>query len=458
MARAALTPVDLLRVPWLARLARSRWPQLLLTVALLGGFVLAIVAGLAGTPVGNRNFGIVGVWIAWWAALILILVPLLGRGWCGVCPLGAVGDWLQRGAVLAPGPRGFGLGRRWPARLRGLWLQNAGFVLLAVSSAAILTRPRVTGVVLLVLLAAALLVSWVFERRAFCRYLCPVGGFVGLYSQLAPIELRVRDKRWCAAHREKTCFVGCAEGSGCPWQVYPGALDRNPPCGLCLECVRTCPYDNIALNWRGLRNDFATAPGHRLDEAFKAFIMLGSALVYAAVFLGPWGTLKAAALGVGTGAWLAYAGVVTALLLAVLPGAFLLAVFAGRGLSRSALPLRRAFALHAGALVPLGLAAWIAFTLSLVLVNGSYVGAVASDPFGWGWNLFGTAEARWAPALTGLLPVAQSAVLLAGLGLTTMVAVRLAPQGHAERPLGQATPVVLFALGVTLAMLRLLVG
>jgi len=453
-----VTRVDLLRVPWVGRLVRSRWPQLLLTVALLAGFVLAIVAGLAGTPVGNRNFGIVGVWIAWWAALMLVAVPVLGRGWCGVCPLGAVGDWLQRGAVLAPGRRRFGLGLRWPTKLRGLWLQNAGFLALALASGAILTQPRVTGFVLLVLLLVALAVSLVFERRAFCRYLCPVGGFVGLYSQLAPIELRVRDKRRCAAHREKTCFVGCAAGSGCPWQVYPGALDRNAPCGLCLECVRTCPYDNIAISWRGFRSDLATAPGHRLDEAFKALIMLGSALLYAAVFLGPWRTLKSAALGVGTGAWLAYAGAVVLLLVGVLPGAFLLAVQAGRRVGRSELPLKRAFALHAGALVPLGLAAWIAFTLSLVLVNGSYVGAVVSDPFGWGWNLFGTAGAGWVPAFTGLLPLAQSAVLLAGLGMTTVVAVRLGSQAHAERPLGQAAPVVLFALGVTLGMLRLLVG
>jgi ferredoxin len=454
-----VTRVDLLRVPWVGRLVRSRWPQLLVTVALLTGFVLAIIAGLAGTPVGNRNFGIVGVWIAWWAALMLVALPILGRGWCGVCPLGAVGDWLQRGAVLAPGRRrGLGLRLRWPTKLRGLWLQNGAFLVLALASAAILTRPRVTGLLLLALLALAVGVSLVVERRAFCRYLCPVGGFVGLYSQLAPMELRVRDKRRCAGHREKTCFVGCAAGSGCPWQVYPGALDRNPPCGLCLECVRTCPYDNIAISWRGFRSDLVTAPGHRLDEAFKALIMLGSALLYAAVFLGPWGTLKSAALGVGTGTWLAYAGAVVLLLVGVLPGAFLLAVQAGRRVGRSELPLKRAFAVYAGALVPVGLAAWIAFTLSLVLVNGSYVGAVVSDPFGWGWNLLGTAGASWVPAFTGLLPLAQSAVLLAGLGVTTVVAVRLAPQAHAERPLGQALPVVVFALGVTLGMLRLLVG
>ena len=34
-------------------------------------------------------------------------------------------------------------------------------------------------------------------------------------------------------------------------------------------------------------------------------------------------------------------------------------------------------------MIPLGLAAWIAFSFGFVLVNGSYALAVLSDPFGW---------------------------------------------------------------------------
>jgi polyferredoxin len=449
---------DLLRIPWVHRLARSRWPQFLVTLALLAGFLLAIVAGLVGTPVGNRNFGIVGVWIAWWAALMLVVVPLAGRGWCTVCPLGAPGDWLQRGAIFEPGHRRLGLGRRWPARLRGMWLQNAAFLALAVSSAAILTSPRLTGIILLALLLIAVGVSLLFERRAFCRYLCPVSGFVGLYSQLAPIELRVRNRGLCASHRDKACYTGCATGSGCPWQVYPGALSRNPPCGLCLECVRTCPYDNVAITWRGSRNDLTTAPGRRLDEAFKAFIMLGSALVYAAVFLGPWAGLKAAALGVGSRTWMLYAVAVIGLVVGVLPAAFFLAVAVGRRMSRATVSLRRAFTQQASALVPLGLAAWVAFTVSLIFANGSYIGGVISDPFGWGWNLLGTAGAGWTPVLTGALPLVQAAVLVAGMGASAAVAVRTARRGEGARAIRMAAPVVAFALATTLGMMRLLLA
>ncbi len=81
----------------------NRWPQLVIRALTLGGFVFVIFAGLAGTPVGSRNLSIILVWIAWWAALIIIAVPLLGRGWCSICPIPMPGEWIQNGAVLGPG-------------------------------------------------------------------------------------------------------------------------------------------------------------------------------------------------------------------------------------------------------------------------------------------------------------------------------------------------------------------
>src|SRR3989337_2709574 len=106
---------------------RPGGPRLSRSVAALAGFVLAIAAGLAGPPVGSRNFGIIAVWIAWWAALILVAVPLAGRGWGSICPLPLPGEWAPSGGILAPAARRRGLGLRWPRRLSNLWIQNAGF-------------------------------------------------------------------------------------------------------------------------------------------------------------------------------------------------------------------------------------------------------------------------------------------------------------------------------------------
>ena len=104
-----MTRYELTQSVWVRRLLTSRWPQLGVQLLMFSGLILVILAGLMGSPVGNRNFAIVMVWIAWWGALMLIAVPFFGRLWCSVCPLPLPGEWLQRGAIL--GPRGRGLVR-----------------------------------------------------------------------------------------------------------------------------------------------------------------------------------------------------------------------------------------------------------------------------------------------------------------------------------------------------------
>jgi len=359
------------------------------------------------------------------------------------------------------GPRGAGLGLRWrwPRGLRNIWLQNVGFVLVSLFGIVILTQPRVTAVVLLAFLAVAVATSLAFERRAFCRYLCPVGGFIGIYAQLAPVELRVRDAAVCATHTEKTCYTGGPGGYGCPWLVYPPGLTRNVDCGLCFECLRACPRDNLALNVRPAGADLAVARGRGVDEAFKALIMLGSAIAYSAVMLGPWGGLKSAASAVGTGAWWAYAAAFVALVFGVLPGALWLAAAAGAWFARSNAVTAQAFMRYASALTPLGLASWIAFTLSFVFANVSYVWPVLSDPLGWGWDLWGTADLAWRPYGATVLPVLQGSVLLGGLAWTGAavrhVAADLEPGGSVVR---RAAPVLLFAGALTVVFLELLVA
>ena len=454
-----MIPIELTRNPIVKATLRNRWPQFIIRVVALAGFVFAILSGFTGTPVGNHNFSIVFVWIVWRALLMLIAVPLLGRGWCAVCPIPMPGEWLQNGALLKPRGRGLSLNRKWPRRFRNIWLQNIAFTLLALFSAVVLTRPSVTGLVLLLFLIVALITSLLFERRAFCRYLCPVGGFIGLYSQAAPVELRVKDPAVCAVHTEKSCYTGNTEGYGCPWLIYPGTLTKNINCGLCLECLRTCTQDNVAFNLRSFGADLQQPASRKLDEAFKAFIMLGAALIYSAVMLGPWGALKSAAYSIGTPQWLVYAATLLGLIYVVLPGAFLSAVLLGRVLSKSKEPLKKSFSAFASALVPLGLMAWIAFSLSFVFASLSYVWPVLSDPLGAGWNLFGTAHIVWQPYLMAIVPFLQAGVLVGGLGWACVVARQIAAEKQQGRSVTlQALPVMGFCFVVTVGLLGLLIG
>jgi len=442
-----MAKIELTRNPFIKNMLKSRYPQLAVFIVMLVGYIFAILAGLIGTPVGSHNFSIVFVWIAWWAILILVAVPFFGRGWCAVCPIPLPGEWLQRGAVLSPpDKRPKWLNLCVPKFFRNIWLQNISFLLLALFSSVLLTTPNITGIILAVMLFGSIGLSTIFERRAFCRYLCPVGGFIGLYSQTAPIELRIKDKQMCVKCEGKPCYNGSANGYGCPWDVFPGGLTKNTYCGLCMECIRTCPHDNIAINLRPFSADLAK-PSTRTDEAFKAFIMLGSSMIYAGVLLGPWGAFKDAAYYVGSSAWFIYAIIFLAIIFVILPGFFILGILK----TNSTLSLKQRFVSLATALIPLGLMFWVAFSLSFVLTNASYILASLSDPLGLGWNLLGTANLPWQPMLTSILAPAQTLALVGGL----IWSVRTS-QKAANEIKTSSTPVIVFCFINTLVMLWLL--
>lgn len=213
-----------------------------------------------------------------------------------------------------------------------------------------------------------------------------------------------------------------------------------------MECIRTCPHDNIAVNLRPFSADLAK-PSTRIDEAFKAFIMLGSAMIYAGVLLGPWGSLKDAAYSVGSSAWFVYAVVFLAIIFVILPGLFTFGILG----TKNILPLKQKFASLSTALIPLGLMFWVAFSLSFVLTNASYILAAISDPLGLGWNLFGTANVTWQPMLTSILAPSQTLALVGGLIWSARTAQKAANEVKVS-----SIPVIIYSFIVTSIMLWLL--
>jgi polyferredoxin len=417
---------DLLeKAPWLKRLVRSRSFQFLLVLPNLLVFYVLLLAGVVGHPLGSVNAAVVMIWILWWFVLIALLVPLGARAWCAMCPLPAAGEWLQRRSIVRF--RGFekprGANRQWPGRLRNIWLQNFGFLGLAAISGLLVTRPLVTVVVVggIGVLATVLMLR--YRRRAFCVYLCPVSGFQGLYSMVAPLALRPKDTDVCDTHKPvKGCIVGSRRGDTgalgypCPWFQSTFHLDRNNYCGLCMECVKSCQKDNLGLFWRGGRMDVAL---RGRDEAWKAFIMTALAAVYAVVLLGPYGRLKDFANVTFSGDWGGFLLQSAALILTaavVLPALYTPFAALSRRLGREA-GFWEVFVRGAFGLVPLSLAAWIAFSIPLVLVNWAYVAQVLSDPFGWGWNLLGTKYLAWRPVGSGWIPTLQAGLVVAGLAV-----------------------------------------
>lgn len=444
--------VNLYRVPWLHAVLESRWPQFLVRALTLIGFVFTITAALFGSQVGSHNFAIIMVWIAWWTTLKLGFIPLGGRSWCSICPIPLPGDWLQNGGILVKSDHKRGLNLRWPKFLRGSWLQSSGFLLIGLFSAVTLTDPHVTGWVLLALFTLSIGMSLVFEHRAFCSYICPIGGFSGLYAKSAPVEVRVVDKEICAKHGDKSCYQAC------PWGLYPLAMKDSSACGLCMECLRACPKDNLALNLRPYGSDLGRPPtSSRLDESWLALIMLGSALAFSAVFTGPWGWLKSSAFEIGSQAWLAYAAGFLVLNVLFLPALFTLCVWSWKKISHNSFPLRRLIVSQAQGLLPLSLMAWIAFTISFALPKLNLVLGVLNDPFGWGWHLLNVANTSISLDASGFSPYLQVALLLVGVFWSASVTRKLTGSDgtHSVVP---NIPVLAFYLVYSIVMVWLLVG
>ena len=462
------------KLPILKRIVKLRSFQFFAIFPNLVLFYIFILAGIFGSPIGNANIIIVFVWILWWFLLISVMVPFVGRLWCMMCPLPAFGDWLQRLALIGVRPgktvglnnKLFGLNKRWPRALSNIWLQNIGFLALATISVLLVTRPIVSAVVLGSMVILPTVMALIWRGRAFCLYLCPVSGFLGLYSMTSIMELRSKDKEICRkVCRTKNCRAGSERGWACPWLVYMGALDRNNFCGLCMECVKSCPHDNITLYLRPFCSD-TEIKGY--DEAWKAFIMLVLAMAYSVVLLGPWGFLKDWAniseKGNVTG-FLIYASVLWFSCLIGFPAIYFVFVKLGHLLAKAksqgnSVSFKEMFIRYSYTLVPLGLLAWIAFSFPLIMVNGSYILSVLSDPLGRGWNLFGTAHIPWTPVYPEYAVYIQIGLLLVGLYYGIQKGLEIARQlwNDDEAAFRSMIPVTILLVAITIAFMKLFAG
>jgi ferredoxin len=456
---------------WLAKLRSFQFLAILPNLVL---FYIFILAGIFGSPIGNANMIIVFVWILWWFLFISVMVPFVGRLWCLMCPLPAFGDWLQRLALIGVRPgktvglnnKLFGLNKRWPKALSNIWLQNIGFLTLATIAILLVTRPIVSSIVLGLMFLLATVMALIWRGRAFCLYLCPVSGFLGLYSMTSMMELRSKDKEICRkVCKTKSCRAGSERGWACPWLVYMGNLDRNNFCGLCMECVKSCPHDNITLYWRPFCSD-KVIKGY--DEAWKAFIMLVLAMAYSVVLLGPWGFLKDWANISEKGnfvGFIIYAATLWFSCLLGFPAIYYIAVKLGHWWAKmkkqnGAVSLKDMFIRYSYTLVPLGLLAWVAFSLPLIMVNGSYILSVLSDPLGRGWNLFGTAHIPWTPVYPEYATYIQVALLLVGLYYGIKKGLEIARELWAdeEAAFRSMVPLTVLLVAVTIAFMKLFAG
>jgi len=429
------------RMPWLKTLLKRRELQVALITITMAALYMVILTSLFGTKVAGRNFGVMVTWVIWLFLLTVVITPLGGRAWCTVCPLPIVGESLQRLAIFdvrkgkTAGTRNryFGLNLAWPQWLSNDWPRTFIFLCLGTVSAALVAIPRFTGWIILGLVVVSTVMALVWRHRAFCSYLCPVTAFISLYSKPAKLALRAADHDVCAKCKVHSCLKGSGKGWACPYELCIAEVNDNDYCGVCLECIRTCPYENVTLQWRPFAQESVV---HSAGQAWLAMGMLVLGATYSLIHLGHWPWLRDCVNVIDKHNWglfFLYAGVLWSVALVGLPGLMLLLAAWGRRLGGIGNSAWSSMLASTGALVPMGLMLWIAFAIPMLLVNVSFVQQSLSDPFGWNWDLFGTAGMAWRQVWPSAIPWLQVASLLAGLGYGLRAAWR-AWLGMSETP------------------------
>jgi polyferredoxin len=85
-------------------------------------------------------------------------------------------------------------------------------------------------------LVGSLLLSVVFERF-FCKYLCPMGGVLGLVGKIGLFKVR---------RNKETCIDCMACDKACPVNIKVQSMEKvtTAECLMCSECVNRCPVQN----------------------------------------------------------------------------------------------------------------------------------------------------------------------------------------------------------------------
>lgn len=353
----------------------------LLSVAL---FLLVILSGLFGQQVLDRNFAPIFVWIVWWVGFSFF-TAFVGNLWPLANPWKILFEYAERFARRLGADKGIELGEPYPASW-GVWPALALYATFVWTEAALTVVSTPYIVALLALLYSAL--TWtgmvVFGKEVWLRNGEAFSVFFGLLGKFAPTEVRVTDPQLCT-----NCSSACRAVEG--------------GCVNCYACFARAAPTERQLNLRPWAVGLSFMEEVSLDRLVFVIFVLAGVAYHSLVETQLWTNLFHSALLPKTLGLI----VVPMLFLAVYLGVMKLSqVFVGVSLGfgepgqlsgrdyapfRERMPVRRLAGAYVYTLVPIAIAYQVAHYYTYLLIQGQTIIRLLSDPFGWGWNLFGTA-------------------------------------------------------------------
>ncbi len=398
---------NLLRIRFFDYLFKRRWLQFAMQILPVILLVLIIATGLFGVQSSSKNLAPVLTWTIWWVLIIFDIV-LFGRMWCLVCPWYALSTWVKRLSFYKRRKEWFSLNLKWPKALRNIYFAVGLFILftwleLGFNMTASPMATAVLGIIMTVLVFGS---SLVFEKMSFCRYACMVGRICGLYSKFAPVEVRAAKVGECSTCRTRECYSGNEKGYACPTSQCLGNMDDNTYCNACSECFKSCTKNNVAFNVRSFGADLLKPVRPKKDEAAMALVMLSLVSFHGLTMTQSWTAITDALQRVFSSEYLLSFTTGMSLVL-VVPAIIFLSFSQVEkrvvGDSHSSeKDLHHPFIHYAYALIPIALFFHLSHNAHHFISEGAAIMSVLSDPFGWGWDIFGTASWQTAPLLSPL--------------------------------------------------------
>ena len=286
---------NLLEYHLLRKAMKSKLYPAILQIPTVIFFFFIIYYFFFGAAQYANNPGSILAWTLWWPLVPLTFI-LFGRLWCLLCPLPLIGDFVQK--FVHP--------TRKPGRFiikYGIWITDGLFIAITLFDRlyGMVETPVLSGAVFALLLFGIIVLSLRYERRTFCKHFCFLGGVSGNYSMLSGFSVESKNKELCQACTIKACYLGSGSAPGCPYGNVIPSKEGMRNCTLCANCIKNCPYDNVALRMRSISSELWSHAKVSFSESFFAKLMVGIVIIQNLGMLAIWGDLTTTLTSYGLG-------------------------------------------------------------------------------------------------------------------------------------------------------------